>query len=76
MQPIKRVLTDDAPPISPQLINWLAQVFPNRLPSTLAGGIEQVARLVGQQDVLTKLRAELERQEQGALETILNNVLA
>ncbi len=53
---------NDVPEVSPKLINWLANLYPNRLPSQLEGFHEKLPRLVGQQDVIGRLRQEMERQ--------------
>lgn len=53
---------DGTPEVSPTLITWLAEIYPNQLPSTLDGFHDKLPRLVGQQDVIGRLRREMERQ--------------
>jgi len=63
------------PEVSPKLINWLAQVYPNRLPCAPPVDPSWVPRLIGQQDVIGRLRQEMERQlDGGAMESSPFNV--
>ena len=60
--------TQDRPfPVVPQsLLERLEEVFPDRLPTFLPTDVE-TARLIGKQDVIRKLRAEYERQQNNIL---------
>lgn len=48
-------------PVSEALLVELAKVFPDQLPDKPIGA-EETARLIGQQDVIRKLRAEFKKQ--------------
>lgn len=52
----------EVPEVSPRLINWLATIWPDRIPSDPTNAAEKLPRLVGQQDVIRRLRQEMERQ--------------
>jgi hypothetical protein len=54
------------PPIPTGLLRWLEAAFPDRLPDAPTSEPE-TARLVGQQNVIRKLRAEHERQQDNIL---------
>lgn len=48
-------------PVSKDLVEWLERHYPDRLPLDLPSE-QEVARLVGRQDVVRKLRREYETQ--------------
>lgn len=60
-----------APPISDKLIEWLEGVFPDTLPASVPDEA-QLGRLIGRQDVIRKLRSEIQRSREKALEGGLN----
>ncbi len=51
--------SDLIPGLSPALVEAVERLFPDRLPSKPLAA-EEVARLIGQQDVVRKLRAALD----------------
>lgn len=48
-------------PVTQELLDWLTDTYPDRIPSEVPSEAE-MARLVGQQQVIRKLRSELEKQ--------------
>jgi len=55
-------LIKPCPPIDPLVIEWLRQVFPDRLPQSFDVTSKAFGALVGQQNVIRALRNEYRRQ--------------
>lgn len=62
-----------APPISDKLIEWLEEVFPDRLPQTVrSDDWTKISRRIGQQDVIRKLRSEVAQSRERSLRSVQN----
>lgn len=56
-----------SPLVSPELVKWLSDVFPDRVPS-VADSDREIWMAVGRQDVIRKLRKLSVEQSQTVLE--------
>jgi hypothetical protein len=60
---LKETPTPEFPSISPLLIEALRRIFPDVLPRTVPGYVSDITRLMGQQDVIDRLKQEMHRQQ-------------
>ena len=60
--------------ITQELLNWLKEGFPNRIPSQLSTSLEQLRFLQGQQKIIEVLESEynMSTQENESTETTIN----
>ena len=60
--------------ITLELLNWLREGFPNRIPSQLSTSVEQLRFLQGQQKIIEVLESEynMSTQESESSETTIN----
>lgn len=56
-----------APPIPRDLLEYLQKVFPDRLPDSPMASAEEVAALVGNQQVIRHLKVQAEKQSLNVL---------
>lgn len=61
--------TAPEPVIPTAVVEWLEGLLPNRLPTTTVT-MEQIHVRIGEQNVIAKLRATMERQQSNPLQTV------
>lgn len=62
-------MSDKQPPlVDEKLVAWLEELFPNKLPSSILPH-DDLIMLIGQQQIMAKLRSEVKRQQSQRIQT-------